>query len=151
MSFMHGAQDGQKFIGILIIFFSLVKNMPIPDNVNPLGNFGIISYVAIIMAIGVSIGGKKIVDNIGSEMVELNNKQALMSDISTVIILFLASMTGIPVSTTHVKTMSIMSVGKNGESKIDKTRVLNICKAWLWNFPVSGCIGFLVAVLISKT
>lgn len=150
MSFMHGAQDGQKFIGILIIFFSIVKNISIPNIINPLENVGIIVYTAVIMALGVSVGGKKIVDNIGTEMVELNNNQALMSDISTVIILFIASITGIPVSTTHVKTMSIMSIGKNGETKIDKSRVLNICKAWIWNFPVSSSIGFLIALMISK-
>ena len=148
MSFMHGAQDGQKFIGILIIFFSIVKNIQIPNIINPLENVAIIIYTAVVMALGVSVGGKKIVDNIGTKMVELNNKQALMSDISTVVILLIASLTGIPISTTHVKTMSIMSVGKNGEAKIDKSRILNICKAWIWNFPVSGCIGFLIALLL---
>lgn len=147
MSFMHGAQDGQKFIGILIIFFSIVKKIQMPIQINPFDNLGIILYTAVIMALGISVGGKKIVDNIGGEMVELNNKQALMSDISTIIILFIASMTGMPVSTTHVKTVSIMFAGK---AKVDKTRVLSICKAWFWNFPVSGGIGFLIALLFSK-
>lgn len=150
MSFMHGAQDGQKFIGILVIFFCILQKIPMPSVIDPLDNVGIILYTAIIMAIGVSIGGKKIVDNIGIEMVELNNKQALMSDISTVIVLFIASILGMPVSTTHVKTVSIISVSKNGETKIDKSKILNICKAWLWNFPVSGGIGFLVALLFSQ-
>ena len=150
MSFMHGAQDGQKFIGILIIFFSLVQNSVIPKEINPMNYVVIIVYVAFIMAMGVSIGGKKIVDNIGSQMVELNNKQALMSDIITVITLFVASMTGIPVSTTHAKTMSIISVGKNKNSKIDKSKVFGICKAWFWNFPISGMIGYILAIIISR-
>ena len=54
--------------------------------------------------------------NIGSEMVELDNKQALMSDITTVITLFIASLTGMPVSTTHAKTVSIIAIGKNKNS-----------------------------------
>lgn len=148
MSFMHGAQDGQKFIGILIIFFSLIRNTPIPNIINPLDYVGIILYTAFIMAMGVAIGGKKIVDNIGSEMVELNNKQALMSDITTIVTLFIASMTGIPVSTTHAKTMSIIAIGKNENSKIDQTKVFSICKAWFWNFPISGAIGYILAILI---
>ena len=53
------------------------------------------------MALGVSVGGKRIVDNIGTKMVELNNKQALMSDISTVVILLIASLTGIPINWEH--------------------------------------------------
>lgn len=150
MSFMHGAQDGQKFIGILILFFSLVKNVPIPHSIVPWDYVWIILYVAVIMWMGVSIGGKKIVDNIGGEMVELDNKQALLSDITTVFTLFMASMTGIPVSTTHAKTMSIITIGRNNKTKMDRARVLSICKAWFLNFPISGLIGYFLAILISQ-
>lgn len=149
MSFMHGAQDGQKFIGILILFFSLIRHTQIPQIINPLNYVGIIIYTAFIMAMGVAIGGKKIVDNIGSEMVELDNNQALMSDITTIFTLFMASMTGIPVSTTHAKTMSIIAIGKNKNSKIDKSKVFSICKAWFWNFPISGAIGYGLAMFIN--
>lgn len=149
MSFMHGAQDGQKFIGILILFFSLIRHTQIPQIINPLDYVGIIIYTAFIMAMGVAIGGKKIVDNIGSEMVELDNNQALMSDITTIFTLFMASMTGIPVSTTHAKTMSIIAIGKNKNSKIDKSKVFSICKAWFWNFPISGAIGYGLAMFIN--
>lgn len=148
MSFMHGAQDGQKFIGILIIFFSLVKNIKIPQVINPMDYVWLIIYTAVIMAMGVSIGGKKIVQNIGSDMVELDNKQALMSDITTVFTLFIASMTGIPVSTTHAKTMSIVAIGKNENSKMDHSKIVSICKAWLLNFPICGIIGYVLAMLI---
>lgn len=149
MSFMHGAQDGQKFIGILILFFSLIQNVGIPQKINPFDYVGIILYTAFIMAMGVAIGGKKIVDNIGSKMVELDNNQALMSDVITIFTLFTASMTGIPVSTTHAKTMSIIAIGKNENSKMDKSRILSICKAWLWNFPISGLIGYVLALFIN--
>ncbi len=148
MSFMHGAQDGQKFIGILILFFSLIKNVSIPQNIVPWDYVWIILYVAVIMWMGVSIGGKKIVDNIGGELVKLDNKQALLSDITTVFTLFTASMTGIPVSTTHAKTMSIIAIGQNNKNKMDRARVLSICKAWFWNFPISGLIGYFLAILI---
>lgn len=150
MSFMHGAQDGQKFIGILILFFSLVKNVAIPNTIVPWDYVWIILYVAVIMWMGVSIGGRKIVQNIGEEMVKLDNKQALLSDITTVFTLFIASMTGIPVSTTHAKTMSIIAIGKNEKSQMDKTRIFSICKAWFWNFPISGLIGYFLAILISQ-
>ncbi len=148
MSFMHGAQDGQKFIGILILFFSLVNHTPIPSVINPKNYIVIIVYTAFIMAMGVSIGGKKIVDNIGSQMVELDNKQALMSDITTVLTLFIASMTGMPVSTTHAKTMSIISIGKNKNTRIDQSKVFSIVKAWFWNFPISGGIGYILALIL---
>lgn len=93
MSFMHGAQDGQKFIGILIIFVCLLRNNPIPQDAIPFDYIELILFTAVVMAIGCSFGGKKIVDNIGTDMASLNIQEGLLSDISTVITLFVASLT----------------------------------------------------------
>ena len=60
MSFMHGAQDGQKFIGILIIFVCLLRNSPIPQDAIPFDFIELILFTAVVMAIGCSFGGKRI-------------------------------------------------------------------------------------------
>lgn len=93
MSFMHGAQDGQKFIGLLIIFICLLRKIEIPNIVNPLDYIEIIIFCAIVMAIGCSFGGKKIVENIGTDMATLNIQEGLLSDITTVTTLLIASLT----------------------------------------------------------
>lgn len=150
MSFMHGAQDGQKFIGILIIFMCLLNKTQIPDIVNPIEYIPIILFTAIVMAIGVSIGGKKIVQNIGTDMVSLNMQEGLFSDITTVFTLLIASLTGLPVSTTHAKTVSIIGVGKCSDSKFNAKKVIDICKAWIYTFPVCGVLAYGLAFVISK-
>lgn len=146
MSFMHGAQDGQKFIGIIILFFNIIKQSNICI-INISYNY-IIFFVAIIMGIGVAIGGKSIVDNIGNNIVKLNNKKALISDISSASTLLFASLTGLPVSTTHIKTMSIVSIGKYYNDKINKLNIWKIFKAWFWTFPACGLISYLFTKLI---
>lgn len=148
MSFMHGAQDGQKFVGILIIFMSILKNQQIPEIINPTSYIGVILFVAIILFIGVSIGGRKIVEKVGTEMVQLNKREALISDIVTIITLFVASMTGMPVSTTHAKTVSIIGVGKNNNAKADKKEIYEIIKAWIWTFPICGIGAYLLTVVV---
>lgn len=150
MSFMHGAQDGQKFIGILIIFMCLLNKTQIPDIVNPIEYIPIILFAAIVMAIGVSIGGKKIVQNIGTNMVSLNIQEGLFSDITTVFTLLIASLTGLPVSTTHAKTVSIIGVGKCSGSEFNAKNVMDICKAWIYTFPVCGVLAYGLAFVISK-
>lgn len=150
MSFMHGAQDGQKFIGILIIFMCLLNKTQIPDIVNPIEYIPIILFTAIVMAIGVSIGGKKIVQNIGTDMVSLNMQEGLFSDITTVFTLLIASLTGLPVSTTHAKTVSIIGVGKCSGSEFNAKKVMDICKAWIYTFPVCGVLAYVLAFVISK-
>lgn len=149
MSFMHGAQDGQKFIGILIIFTSILKNQEVPININPMNYIWIILFVAAVMWIGASLGGRKIVEKVGSEMVELNKEEALFSDLTTVLTLFIASINGIPVSTTHAKTVSIIGVGKSYKKKIDKNEIMSIIKAWIWTFPICG-MGSYVLTLLAK-
>ena len=93
MSFMHGAQDGQKFIGILIIFVCLLRNSPIPQDAIPFDFIELILFTAVVMAIGCSFGGKRIVENIGTDMANLNIQEGLLSDISTAITLLVASLT----------------------------------------------------------
>ncbi len=93
MSFMHGAQDGQKFIGILIIFMCLLRKTPIPEIAFPFDYLEVILFTALIMAIGCSFGGKKIVDNIGSDMATLNIQEGFFSDVTTILTLLVASLT----------------------------------------------------------
>lgn len=147
MSFMHGAQDGQKFIGILIIYNYILKGLSVPDIIIPMEHIYTILFTAAVMFIGVSIGGEKIVQNIGSNMTNLNNKQALCSDISTSATLLIASLNGIPVSTTHVKTMSIIGVGKSEKNSVSKKSVIQIIKAWVLTFPVCLILSYILAKL----
>lgn len=146
MSFMHGAQDGQKFIGILIIYQYMIKNLAVPESIIPMEHIMVIIFTAIVMFIGVSIGGEKIVKNIGSNVTSLSKKQALCSDIATSATLLIASLNGIPVSTTHVKTVSIIGVGKSEKQEVSKKSVLQIVEAWVLTFPV--CLG--LAYILAK-
>lgn len=150
MSFMHGAQDGQKFIGILIIYQYMIKNLNVPEAIVPMEHIVTIVFTAIVMFIGVAIGGKKIVDNVGSNMTNLNKKQALCSDIATSATLLIASLNGIPVSTTHVKTVSIIGVGKSEKQEVSKKSVVQIIKAWVLTFPVCLLLAYLLAKIFIK-
>lgn len=144
MSFMHGAQDGQKFIGVLIMFLAMYNQTTIENVINSETYIWIIVFTAILMFFGVSIGGRKIVEKVGTDMVEMGNAEALLSDISTTVTLFVASMTGLPVSTTHVKTVSIIGIGKSNKTKMDKKVILDIVKAWFWTFPICGVISYIL-------
>ena len=144
LSFMHGAQDGQKFIGLVILYMSIVK-MGYKISNSTIDNIWIIIFVSIIMFFGVSIGGRKIVENIGKNTVELDNVKGVVSDIGTVLCLFLASIWGLPVSTTHVKTMTIIALG---EGDTNKRNVFNIFKAWIWTFPVCFILSYFIAKIL---
>ena len=142
MSFAHGAQDGLKFIGIMIIYSTRVSGNEF------VGNESIILLIcALAMGLGVLIGGKKIVTTVGEKMIKLENEDALCTDISTVLTLISASLLGMPVSTTHVKTMSIATLP--GKKKgLNKEKFKEIALSWGPTFPVCGILAFILTKII---
>ena len=109
MSFMHGAQDGQKVIGVLFLGIafsngqSSVSGMEIP--------VWLMLLCSIVMGLGTSVGGEKIIKSVGMDMVKLERYQGFSADLAGAMCLLFSSLFGIPVSTTHTKTSAIMGVG----------------------------------------
>lgn len=149
MSFMHGAQDGQKFIGVIIIFLAIYNKVNVEEILNMDSYIWTIVFTAILMLFGVSIGGKRIVQKVGTEMATLSNKEALLSDVVTTLTLLIASLTGLPVSTTHVKTISIVTLATStfGKNKVNRSIIINIIKAWIYTFPICGAISYILAYI----
>lgn len=146
MSFMHGAQDGQKFIGVLILGVCLVNGqettgqVPIP--------LWIMILCSAVMAIGTSVGGYKIIKAVGMDMVKLEKYQGFSADMAAAICLLVSSLFGIPVSTTHTKTTAIMGVGATKRLSAVNFRVVKeMVLTWILTFPGCGLIGFLVTKL----
>ncbi len=145
MSFMHGAQDGQKFMGVLVLAVFMVQGKPV-EPTNPL--LWMMLLCSIIMGVGTSIGGKKIIKSVGMDMVKLEKYQGCSADIAASICLLASSLTGIPVSTTHTKTTAIMGVGASKRlSAIDLGVVKEMVLTWVLTFPGCGLIGFLMTKL----
>ncbi len=147
MSFMHGAQDGQKFMGVLILGVVLAgggdstANIPLP--------IWMMILCSIVMALGTSIGGYKIIKTVGMNMVKLERYQGFTADIAAATCLLISSLFGIPVSTTHTKTTAIMGVGATKRiSAINYNIVKEMTLAWVLTFPGCGIIGYLTAKLL---
>lgn len=146
MSFMHGAQDGQKFIGVLILSVFLAGGSETTGQVAlPLWMMLICS---VIMALGTSVGGYKIIKSVGMDMVHLETYQGFSADFASSFSLLCSSLLGIPVSTTHTKTTAIMGVGATKRrTAVNLGVVRNMVLAWVLTFPGCGLIAFLTAKL----
>lgn len=149
MAFMHGAQDGQKFMGVLILA-ALMANGQSPDAMS--GGFEVKMWMmllcSIIMAAGTAIGGKKIIKSVGMDMVKLEKYQGFSADIAAAASLFFCSIFSLPVSTTHVKTTAIMGVGAVKRlSAINMGVVKEMALTWVLTFPGCGLISFLMTKL----
>ena len=146
MSFMHGAQDGQKFMGVFMLVIFLA------DGRADVSTFQIpvwmILLCSAIMGLGTSIGGYRIIKSVGMDMCKLEKYQGFSADMAAASCLFISSMTGIPVSTTHTKTAAIMGVGAAKRlSSVNWGIVSEMVMTWILTFPGCGLIGFLMVKL----
>ncbi len=149
MAFMHGAQDGQKFMGVFMLGIFLANGQGnVTDFVIPVWMMILCSAV---MAFGTSIGGYRIIKSVGMDMVKLEPYQGFAADMSSAACLLLATLTGIPVSTTHTKTTAIMGVGAAKRlTSINWGIVREMVLAWILTFPGCGVIGFWMAQLFMR-
>ena len=146
MAFMHGAQDGQKFIGVLLLAFFLSRGMEQEKGV--VVPPWMMLLCSLVMGLGTAVGGKKIIKSVGMDMVRLEKYQGFSSDLAAAVCLMISTLSGIPVSTTHMKTAAIMGAG--AERRLSAVR-LNVVKdmllTWVCTFPGCGLIGFCMAKL----
>ncbi len=145
-AFMHGAQDGQKFMGVFLLGLALAQGNPSTAGISV--PVWLMALCSLVMALGTSIGGMKIIKSVGMDMVKLEKYQGFAADISATLGLLVCSVTGMPVSTTHTKTTAIMGVGAAKRVRsvnwgVAKEMVLT----WVLTFPGCGLIGFLMTKL----
>lgn len=146
MAFMHGAQDGQKFMAIFLLGAALAggeagaSNFDVP--------IWLMILCSVVMGLGTSIGGYRIIKSVGMDMVKLKPYQGFAADLSATLCLLLSSLTGIPVSTTHTKTTAIMGVGAARRmSNVNWAVVKDLVLTWVFTFPGCGLLGFAIAKL----
>lgn len=138
MAFMHGAQDGQKFISIMLLTSNKNSSFKVP--------LSIVLICSLIMALGTATGGKKIIDKVGRQMVAIDEKVSISSDIAGGISLFLSTVLGMPVSTTHAKTSSVMGCGYAVKG-INKKTARQMIAAWFVTFPLCFIMGYIFTLI----
>lgn len=147
MAFMHGAQDGQKFMAIFLLGGALVKGTT-TGSYEGTPDLWLMILVSLVMGLGTSIGGYRIIKSVGMDMVKLKPYQGFAADLSATMCLLLSSLTGIPVSTTHTKTTAIMGVGAAKRIRnVNWGVVKELILTWVFTFPGCGLLGFLIAKL----
>jgi PiT family inorganic phosphate transporter len=146
MAFMHGAQDGQKFISVFLLGMFLTKGVSSTEAV--VIPIWLMVVCALVMGLGTSIGGYRIIKAVGMDMVKLSKYQGFSADLAAAGCLLISSVTGVPVSTTHTKTTSIMGVGAAKSLKrVNWSVVREMVLTWILTFPGCGFLGFLMAKL----
>ena len=142
----HGLNDAQKTMGIItVLLYStgyLTGDFEVPHWVS------ISCYVAI--GLGTLTGGWKIIETMGSRITKLGQHQGFAASTGGSIMLFGASLAGIPVSTTHTITGAVIGAGvARRASAVNWGVARNVVTAWLITIPASGGVAALFFWLIT--
>jgi PiT family inorganic phosphate transporter len=134
----HGGNDAQKTMGIIaVLLFSqgrLGSEFYVP--------FWVVIICQAAMGLGTLFGGWRIVHTMGSKITRLTPMQGFCAETGGAITLFAATWLGIPVSTTHTITGSIVGVGAARKVSAVRWNVAsNIVVAWVLTLPAAGAIG----------
>jgi PiT family inorganic phosphate transporter len=136
----HGGNDAQKTMGIIAVLLysqgSLGDHFYVP--------FWVVIACQIAMAAGTMAGGWRIVKTMGSKITRLTPMQGACAEAAGSVMLFTATSLGIPVSTTHTITGSIIGVGAAKKMSAVRWAVAKeIVTAWIITIPASGLLGAL--------
>jgi PiT family inorganic phosphate transporter len=145
LSFAHGTNDAQKVMGILYVTLIAAK---INHSGDPMPSWiPLACYSAI--ALGTMSGGWKIVKTMGTKITKITPLEGFSAETAGAITLLFTEHFGIPVSTTHTITGSIIGVGLTKRVSAVRWGVtINLVWAWIITIPISAVIAGLVFVLM---
>ncbi len=159
MGYSHGSNDAQKTMGIITLALftgttaGIFKDLPgwldflhTPEFVVPRW---VMIACAVTMSAGTAGGGWRIIRTMGHKMVKLQPVNGFAAETTAAVIIHGASTIGVPLSTTHVISTSIMGVGASKRlSAVKWGLVERIVWAWVLTLPVTGLLGYLIDRLL---
>jgi len=144
-SFSHGTNDAQKAMGIItlaLVAAGYQAHLDVPLWVK--------ISAAVSMALGTSVGGWKIIKTMGTKIFKIEPINGFAADLGSASVIFSATLTHLPVSTTHAITSSILGVGAAKRfSSVRWNTAGRIVVAWVVTIPVSGVMAALIYWFIS--
>ncbi|MDR1414793.1 MAG: inorganic phosphate transporter [Odoribacteraceae bacterium] len=158
----HGANDAQKTMGIIaVLLFSVAgKSAFVDEYLYANGEFYIPTWLIItcytVIALGTVVGGKKVMKTLGDGLAKLKPVQGFCAETSGALTLIGTAVLGVPVSTTHTITGSIIGTGiTKGVASVRWATATNIMAAWVFTIPatiaMSGIIYWIMTFFIPAT
>ena len=130
---LHGVQDGQKFLALLLLTDGL-------DGARSHPRLALALLTAGVMALGTALGGRPIVEKVGSQLASLSPADGLAADLGAGAVLLACSLMGLPASTTHAKVAAICGAGRGADRRV----MGQMAGAWALTFPACGGMAFLL-------
>ena len=146
VAYAHGKNDGQMPVGVitmaLVTYYADVTLWDKLSITDP-SMWWVIVLSALAISTGMALGGRRVIKTVGMRVTKLRPIHGFTAQASAAIVIESASQLGIPVSTTHCVSSSIMGVGATTRFSAVRWGIAgNIIIAWVLTFPICGLLGY---------
>jgi PiT family inorganic phosphate transporter len=147
MAFGHGMQDAAKTAGVVALTL-VASGHRSPDDLSI--PWWVIASSAVVLALGTYAGGWRIIRTLGSRIIDLTAPQGFAAEATAATVLYAATATGAPISTTHAISSAIVGVGATRSAKAVRWGVArSIVIAWVLTIPGAGLVAAMAYLLIA--
>jgi len=145
LAYSHGKNDGQIPIGVITMALVIYTGQTsLWDNIP----WWVILVSALSISSGTAVGGWRVIRTLGMRITNLQPIHGFAADFTAATVIEVASLLGIPVSTTHCASSAIMGIGATRRLSAVRWGVAgNVAAAWILTFPICGGLGYLFAQL----
>ena len=145
MAFSHGTADAQKSMGVItlaLVSYGYLSTFQVPP--------WVMILCATAMALGTAAGGWRIIKTVGRDFVKLQPVHGFCVETASAGVILGAAAFGLPTSTTHVITSSILGVGLSKRmSAVNWTIAYRILTAWVLTIPASGLVAYVTYMVLN--
>ena len=146
MAFSHGSNDAQKTMGIITLALVVSKASSLDTIEVPLW---VILLSASVMAMGTYFGGSRVIRTLGVRIITMRPVHGFAAESAAAAVIEFATRSGIPVSTTHVITSTILGMGATRRLSAVRWGVAKgSVYAWVLTFPICGALGAALYVAV---
>lgn len=132
----HGMQDGQKFTAMLL---PAASSGGLP--------FSAVMICSAVMGVGCLVGGRRITRKLGEEMTSSAGISGAASDAGALVCTVVSTILGIPVSTTYMKTCSMIGASAVSKTSVKGKVVLELVFTWAATYPVCMAISYILCCI----
>lgn len=151
VSFAHGGNDGQKTMGIITLI--LASQFAFAGYTNSHVPLWVMTAAALAIGFGTMIGGWRVIRTVGTKITreKLTYAHGFGAEFSTASIIYIASLMGAPISTTHTLTSAVAggTIPSHGWKKLNLKMLQAILLAWVCTLPAAAVISAASFVVLS--
>ena len=138
VSLAHGTNDAQKTMGVITLGLIATGHWTDTETIP----FWVKAACALAIALGTYLGGWRIIRTLGKGLVEIAPPQGLAAESSSAAVILVSSHLGLPLSTTHVTTGSVLGTGLGRPGATVRWRVAGrMVVAWVITIPAAALVG----------